>query len=165
MADPKQDESRWVGAWYETWERSLAAWWDKVLDTPEVLRSANQTLAAQVEARKAVHQTGQRWMERMNLPTRADLSRLVRIATLLEEKLLGLDDRLLDVHDRVIAAEREAVRARVEAAETRLLLLERIAALEERLREGTASSSASGPAVASASKPASTRRKREGGAP
>jgi hypothetical protein len=145
-----------MGEWYETWERSLAAWWDKVLDTPDVLRTANQSLAAQVEARKAMHQTGQRWMERMNLPTRADLSRLVRIATLLEEKLLGLDDRLLDVQDRVIAAEREAVRARVEAAETRLLLLERIAALEDRLREATASGSARGGAAPS-------RRKRGGG--
>jgi hypothetical protein len=146
-----------MGEWYETWERSLAAWWDKVLDTPDVLRSANQSLAAQAEARKAVHQTGQRWMERMNLPTRADLSRLVRIATLLEEKLLGVEDRLLDVQDRVIAAEREAVRARVEAAEARLVLLERIAALEERLREASAAEG-SGPV-------APTRRKRGGGAP
>lgn len=125
----KKATAEWVGAW----ERGMAAWWDKVLDSPEVLSAMNRTLAGQVEARRNLQRTGQRWMERMNLPTRADLSRITRIATLLEERLLSLEDTLLDLGDRLAATEKEAIRARVEAAETRIELMEKLATLEARL--------------------------------
>lgn len=136
---PPDDDDRaasWKKAtadFVQGWERSVAVWWDRVLESPEVLAALNKTLAGQVDQRRNLQQLGQRWMERMNLPTRADLTRLARIATLLEERLLAIDDRLLDLQDRVARAETEAVRARVDAAEARVELLERLAALEARL--------------------------------
>lgn len=136
MAKQKLEQPGQAGllqGWYESWERGMAGWWDRVLDAPEVLKTMNQTLAAQTEARRQVQQTGQRWMERMNLPTRSDLSRLLRIVTLVEERILGMEDRLLDMSERLIEAEKEAMRARVEAAEARLELAEKLAAIEERL--------------------------------
>lgn len=125
----------WLQGFYESWERGMAGWWDRVLDAPEVLKAMNQTLAGQTEARRQMQQTGQRWMERMNLPTRSDLSRLLRIVTLVEERILGMEDRLLDMGERLAEAEKEAVRARVEAAEARLELAEKLAAIEERLAQ------------------------------
>jgi hypothetical protein len=130
------DKSGWLAASAQHLERGMAAWWDRVLETPEVLQAMNQALGAEVDGRRSLQRTGQRMMEKMNLPTRHDLSRLLRITTLLEERLLSIDDRLLDMHDRVIAAEKEAIRARVEAAEARLELAETLAALEARLGGG-----------------------------
>ncbi|HMV67937.1 MAG TPA: hypothetical protein PKA64_13905 [Myxococcota bacterium] len=136
MAKQKLEQpgsSGWLQGWYESWERGMAGWWDRVLDAPEVLKTMNQTLAGQTEARRQMQQAGQRWMERMNLPTRSDLSRLLRIVTLVEERVLGMEDRLLDMSERLAQAEKEAIRARVEAAEARLELAEKLAAIEGRL--------------------------------
>lgn len=130
------DKAGWFAGSVDHAERGMAAWWDRVLETPEVLKAMNDALGAEVDTRRGLLRAGQRMMERMNLPTRADLSRLLRITTLLEERLLAIEDRLLELHERAAAAEREAVRARVEAAEARLELRERLAALEARLEAG-----------------------------
>ena len=122
----------WFAAQVEHAERGMAAWWDRVLDTPEVLKAMNDALGAEVDSRRNALRTGQRFMERMNLPTRADLSRLLRISTLLEERLLTIEDHLLEMNERLVNAEREAVRARVEAAEARMELREALAALAAR---------------------------------
>jgi hypothetical protein len=118
---------------YQQWERSMTAWWDRVLDSPDVLKALNGNLAAGVGARRGVRSASNRVLESMQLPTRDDLIRLTRIATLLEERLLSLEDRLLDMQDKLGEVEKEAIRARVEAAETRLTLEARLQALEARL--------------------------------
>jgi hypothetical protein len=135
MSEQATDDrwSRWSAELYHSWERGMTAWWDRVLDAPEVLDALNETLSGQVRTRSAARAAGQRWMERMNLPTRDDLTRLARIATLLEEKLLSMEDQLLAMRDHLGTVEKEAVRARIEAAETRLALTERLVALEARL--------------------------------
>ena len=125
--------SRWSNELYQSWERGMTAWWDRVLDAPEVLDALQETLAGQVKSRGAARAAGQRWMERMNLPTRDDLTRLTRVATLLEERLLSMEDQLLAMRDHLAAVEKESVRARIEAAETRLALTERLIELETRL--------------------------------
>lgn len=135
MSGKTQNTSGWMQSWYEQWERGLAGWWDRVLDTPEVLKGMNGALAGQVEARRQMLNSGQKWMERMNLPTRQDLSRLIKIVTLVEERILGMEDRVLDLQDRLAEAERETLRARVEAAETRLELVERLAAIDARIAQ------------------------------
>lgn len=150
MSGKTQNTSGWMQSWYEQWERGLAGWWDRVLDTPEVLKGMNGALAGQVEARRQMLNSGQKWMERMNLPTRQDLSRLIKIVTLVEERILGTEDRVLDLQDRLAEAERETLRARVEAAETRLELVERLAAIDARIAQVVATSPVSASASAGA---------------
>lgn len=148
MSGKSQNTSGWMQSWYEQWERGLAGWWDRVLDTPEVLKGMNGALAGQVEARRQMLNSGQKWMERMNLPTRQDLSRLIKIVTLVEERILGMEDRVLDLQDRLAEAERETLRARVEAAETRLELVERLAVIDARIAQVVAAAPVAASAVA-----------------
>jgi hypothetical protein len=133
MGGKGTENQGWMQAWYDQWERGLSAWWDRVLDTPEVLKGMNATLAGQVEARRQMMDAGQRWMERMNLPTRQDLTRMVKIVSLVEERLLGMEDHVLELQDRLAVAEKEATRARIEAAEARLELTERLGAIQAQL--------------------------------
>lgn len=136
MSDPQfKGFGKVSSEFYQHWERSMTAWWDRVLDSQDVLKAMNGNLAAGVDARRGAQRMGEKWLERMQLPTRRDLVRLTRIATLLEERLLGLDDRLLDMQDKLDSVEKEAMRARIDAAETKLVLLERIGELEARLAE------------------------------
>jgi hypothetical protein len=118
---------------YRHWEKAMTAWWDQVLESPAFLGGMGQQLAATSQARGAYERAVDDTMEKMHLPTRADMVRVARVCTLLEDRLLAQEDLLLAMKDRMDALERTALEARVEAAEARLELREKLEALEKRL--------------------------------
>ena len=118
---------------YEQWERAMTSWWDQALASPGFLGTLGRGLAAQSGARGAYERKVDAQMERMHLPTRKDLVRVTRIATLLEEKVLAQEDRLVELQDDLAAARREVVQARIEAAEARIELRDTLAALQQEL--------------------------------
>lgn len=131
MADTNDtvDFSKLSADLYRNWERAMAGWWDQVLESPSFLGAMGQNLAAQSQARAVYERSVDEQMERMHLPTRKDLVRVTRIATLLEERLLAQEDLLLQLKDQLAAAERAALTARIDAAEARLELRDSVAAL------------------------------------
>lgn len=122
---------------YTQWEKGMTSWWDQVLENPQFLKAMGDNLTQQARARRAYERAVDEGLEKAHLPTRTDLVRVARIATLLEEKILRLEDLLLDIQDKVASAEKEALKARIDAAEARVALEERLAAIEARL-EGAA---------------------------
>ncbi|RME26021.1 MAG: hypothetical protein D6798_07565 [Deltaproteobacteria bacterium] len=118
---------------YAQWESAVTAWWDTVLDSPDVLRASGDALGRLARARKQYEQAVDDNLTRLHLPTRSDLVRLTRIATLLEHRLVRFEDQLLEMQDKLAALEREALQARVDAAEARLEHREEMAALQARL--------------------------------
>lgn len=132
------DLSKLTGEMYRHWEKSMSAWWDKVLDSPDFLGALGQNVEAQAKARKAWETQVDRAMGEMHLPSRSDVVRLARVASLLEDRLLSLEDRLLAVQDQLGRIEKEALQARIDAAEARLDVQERLAAIEARLAPGAA---------------------------
>jgi hypothetical protein len=138
--NPFPEYSKLADAMADQWEKGMSAWWDQVLDSPAFVESMGKNLSAQVKARKQAEGVGEAWLHQMNLPSRADIARLGRISTLLEQKLLQMEDVLLELRDQLSAQqgrleliEREALQARVEAAEARLELRERLAALQQKI--------------------------------
>ena len=129
------DLSKLSGEMYRQWEKSMSQWWDQVLESPAFLNSMGGNLAAQAQARSGYEKAVDQSLEQLHLPSRNDLVRLTRIATVLEDRILGLEDRLLEMSDRADGLEREVLKARVEAAEARVEMRDRLAALESRLRE------------------------------
>lgn len=118
---------------WSQWESAMGAWWDKVLDSPDVMGALGGQLGQMAKGRKAYETAVDQNLGRMHLPTRGDLVRVLRVASLLEDRLLQNEDRLLELGDRLLRAEREALEARIEAAEARVELRERLAAMEARL--------------------------------
>ncbi len=118
---------------YNQWESAVTSWWDTVLDSPDVLGASGDALRSAARARKQYEQSVDQGLDRMHLPTKTDLVRLTRIATLLEERLLQLEDRLLGMQDKLVALERETVQARVDAAQARLEQRDGVSALQEQL--------------------------------
>jgi hypothetical protein len=118
---------------YDQWEQGMTAWWDQVLESPAFLSALGDTVANQSRARGQYAKAVDENLKRMHLPTRGDLVRVARIATLLEEKVLTVEDHLLSIQDTLGRIEKEAITARIDAAETRIELRERLNALEERL--------------------------------
>jgi hypothetical protein len=118
---------------YDQWERSMTAWWDQALASPGFLGTLGRGLAAQSGARGAYERKVDAQMERMHLPTRKDLVRVTRIATLLEEKVLAQEDRLVELQDELAAARREVVQARIEAVQARIEVRDTLAALQHDL--------------------------------
>ncbi len=112
---------------YRQWEKAMGGWWDTVLESPAFLGAMGQNLSAQTQARATWETTVDENLERMHLPTRKDLIRVARIASLLEDRLLAQEDMLLAMTDKLAAVERDAVQARIEAAEARLELRETLA--------------------------------------
>lgn len=121
---------------YKQWEQAMTAWWDQVLESPSFLHQMGRGLEQSARLRGAYETGVDEQLERLHLPSRSDLTRVARIAALLEERLLQVEDRLLEIQDRLARSEAEAVRARIDAAESRLELraaLERIEAMAARL--------------------------------
>lgn len=118
---------------YDQWEKGMTAWWDQVLESPAFLSAMGDNLTTTARVKGAYAKAVDENLTKMHLPTRGDLVRVARIATLLEEKVLSVEDRLLEIQDQLGRIEREAVTARIDAAETRIELRERLAALEQRL--------------------------------
>lgn len=137
---------------YQQWEQAMTTWWDQVLESPQVLKATGENLSTMARARRQYEEGMDQGMHQLHLPTRGDLVRVTRVATLLEERLLQLEDRLLQVQDLLEGMERETLQARVEAAEARLELRERLAGLEERLAalEGTPAAPSDGAPAATA---------------
>ncbi len=116
---------------YQSWEKAMGAWWDQVLQSPAFLGAMSENLASRTQARAAYERTMESAMDRMHLPTRKDIGRVARIATLLEERLLAQEDLLLTLKDQLVEAQRDAVQARIDTAQARLELhreLERLRA-------------------------------------
>lgn len=114
---------------YGHWERAMTSWWDQVLESPAFLGAMGKNVEGAAKARGQYERAVDDTMERMHLPTRGDVVRVARVATMLEEKLLQQEDLVLELRDRLAGMEREVVQARIEAAEARLELRESMAAL------------------------------------
>lgn len=140
MADPTADFKQFSDEMYQLWEQSMTTWWDQVLDSPEFLGASGKGLSQMAAARRAYEHQVDEQLTRMHLPTRADVTRLARIATLLEERLLKTEDTVLELKDtlddrneRITQLEKEVLQARVEATEARVELREALAALTDKL--------------------------------
>jgi hypothetical protein len=162
----ESDYTRASNELFRTWEKAMGAWWDEVLETPAFLGAVNAGMGANSKARGAYTAAVDKVLEQAHVPTRNDLIRVARIASLLEDRLLAQEDLLLDLRERLATAEKEALKARVEAAETRLelgskldLLLRRV----EALGGPDASSESSAPSDEGADTSAAARRTRRGG--
>ena len=121
------------GEMYAIWEKSMTQWWDQVLDSNTVLKAMGESLSAQTRARTGYEQSVDDTLTRMHLPTRSDVIRLAKIASMLEDRLLAQEDVLLEVRDLLTAMEKIAIQARIEAAETRLEMRDRLAELQARI--------------------------------
>lgn len=118
---------------YRIWERSMTQWWDQVLESDTFLKGLGDNLSTQSAARAQYERSVDESLARMHLPTRTDLTRLARIASMLEERLLQQEDVLLEMRDRMGQLEKEALQARIEATEARIEARESRAAMQERL--------------------------------
>jgi chromosome segregation ATPase len=139
-ADGTADFQQFTDDMYKMWEQSMATWWDQVLDSPEFLGASGKGLSAMANARRQYEANVDEQLTKMHLPTRGDLTRLARIATLLEERVLKMEDTVLEVKDllvereaRIQSLEKEVLQARIEATEARVELRETLAALKDQL--------------------------------
>ena len=71
----------------------------------------------------------------MHPPTRTELTRLARIATLFDERILEQEELLGDMRDSMAALENDARQARIVAAKARLEARYSLAALMARLAQ------------------------------
>lgn len=134
----RDDWSKKSGEAYRVWEKAMGAWWDKVLESPEVLKKVNENLKTQSQARRVYEDGIDTTMSNLHLPSRKDVVRVARIAGLLEEKILGVEDKLLAMEDRLERIEKETLRARIDAAEALLTVQDQLAATLARLDQLTA---------------------------
>lgn len=132
-AQAASDAARLSSEMYKTWEKAMGAWWDQVLETPAFLGAVNQNLAGAAKARGQWTSAVDQAMEQAHLPSRGDVVRMLKVATLLEDKLLAQEDLLLELRDRLDAAEREAIQARIEATEARIEARDTLRAVLARL--------------------------------
>jgi len=133
MSNPFGDFDKLSGDMYRHWEKAMTDWWDQILDDPGFLGAVGKNLEVGVRTRGTYQKSVDETLERMHLPTRSDLTRLARISSLLEDRLLSMEDTLLELGDKMESLERETIKARIESTETRLELRERLAGLEARL--------------------------------
>ena len=146
---------------YQQWEKSMTAWWDQVLESPSFLDATNKNVAGMARMRARYEEQVDEQLMKLHLPTRGDMTRLARIATLLEKRLLEMEDTILELRDgmatrdaAIARLEKETIQARIEAAEARLELRAKLDELAARFEgaptEGTE-------AAAKVSKPATKK--------
>ena len=125
--------SRMTGDIYRSWEKAMTRWWDQALDSPDFLSQLGDNLTMQSAARARYEEQVDQSMSAMHLPSRKDVVRLARIATLLEDKILTLEDRLLHLEDSLVRMERSALQARVDAAEALVAVSEKLDSIDGKL--------------------------------
>lgn len=118
---------------YRQWEQTMAKWWDTVLDDPTTVAGMGKNLAAQARMRGQWEEGVDRSMEAMHLPSRKDVVRLAKIASLLEDRIVAIEDRVLEQGDQLDRIEKETLRARVDAAEALITVQEKLQAIEDKL--------------------------------
>jgi hypothetical protein len=133
MADATPDMTKLSGEMYKAWESSMTQWWDQVLESPAFLKGLGENLSQQTQARKTYEDQVDQNLESWHLPTRSDLVRVTRIATMLEDRVLGLEDKLLAMEDRMVELQAETLKARVDAAEARVSSQEQLAEINAKL--------------------------------
>jgi hypothetical protein len=138
MAETYPDYAKFTSDVFKAWEKGMSRWWDDVLDSPVFMEQVGKNLSRMVKTRSVVDKTIDQSLSVMHLPTRADFTRLGRVVTLLEEKLLSVEDQVLDLSDALAASRKEALQARVEAAEARVELREALARIEAMLTNDSA---------------------------
>ncbi len=150
------DLSKLTGEWYRQWESSVSRWWDTVLDDPAFVKGMGDNLARNARTRASWEEGVDKSLEAMHLPSKKDLVRVARIASLLEDRIVALEDKVLAQADQLDRIEKETLKARVDAAEALLAVTDRLAAMDEKLDALTA-------AAGLPPKPSSARRaKKEG---
>lgn len=125
--------TRLTGDLYRSWEKSMTQWWDQVLDNPAFLNQLGENLTAQSAARAHYEDHVDQTMATMHLPSRKDVVRLARIATLLEDRILAMEDRMLELSDRLERMERDALQARVDAAEALVAVSDKLDSIDGKL--------------------------------
>jgi hypothetical protein len=90
---------------YAQWEQAMTGWWDQVLDSKEFLGASGKGLSGMAQMRQQYESQMDEQLTRLHMPTRGDLTRLARIATLLEERLLQVEDTMLETRDQLAARE------------------------------------------------------------
>src|SRR5690348_13647921 len=109
------------GELYREWERSVATWWNTVLDDPAFVRGMGDAAAGRGRAVAMAQESVDKTMEAWHLPSKRDLVRLSRIASMLEDRLVELEDQVADVIGALERIEKEALKARIHAAEARVM--------------------------------------------
>jgi hypothetical protein len=91
----KRSMDRWLGAW--------SAFLEETMNTPEFAALSGQTLNRVLDVQKPLRdqteETMQRWLEAVNMPSRADTIRLARQLNDVNARLDELGDRLDDIED------------------------------------------------------------------
>lgn len=118
---------------YRQWEKSMSTWWDGLLDDPTVIKGMGDNLAAQSRVRKGFEDQVDKTMQDMHLPSRSDVVRVARIASLLEDKVLALEDALLEQQDALTRIEKESLQGRIQSAESIVAVQERLDTIESKL--------------------------------
>jgi hypothetical protein len=129
----EDDVSKLGGEMYRNWEKAMTTWWDHVLESPAFVKSMGDGLGQASTARKAWTQQVDKTMADLHLPSREDVVRIAKIASLLEDRLLGLEDRLLAQADAMASLEKETLKARIDAADALVTVTDRLAAIDARL--------------------------------
>lgn len=149
MANPVPPDMKQMGdEMYKHWERAMGSWWDQVLETPAFLGAMGQNLEGMAGARGQYEKAVDEAAERMHLPSRSDVVRIAKVASMLEERLLQQEDLVLGLNDQLARLEREAVQARIEAAEARIELRDTLSAIRADLGRMSAPALAAPPAEA-----------------
>ncbi len=117
----------------KAWEKSVAAWWDEVLDSEAFLEAMGTNVAGGARGRASYEQGVDKGLEQLHLPTRKDMVRVARICGLLEDRLHQHEDQLLAMQDRLAELEKQNLQARIDAAEARLASQDKLAAIEAKL--------------------------------
>lgn len=125
------DASKLSGEMYRQWEKSMSSWWGQVLESPAFLSQLGQGAEAQAKARKSWEDNVDKTMGEMHLPSRSDVTRLAKVASMLEDRLLSLEDRLLAMQDQLDRIEKATLQARVDAAEALLAVQDKAADAKE----------------------------------
>lgn len=127
---PEFDPTKVSVEMYKAWEKAMGEFWDQILESPTFLDSMGKNLSASARARATYEKVVDEALSQAHLPTRTDITRVGRVAVLLEERLLQMEDRILTMQDRMSSLEKEALQARIEAAEARLELADRLGRIE-----------------------------------
>ena len=95
----KRSMDRWLGAW--------STYLEEVWTTPTFAAASGQALNRVLDVQKPIRDqtetTMQRWLEAINMPSRADIVRLARQLNDVNARLDDLGDQVDELHDAVAA--------------------------------------------------------------
>jgi polyhydroxyalkanoic acid synthase PhaR subunit len=97
------DPTKFGNQFYEQMETLFVDRFNELLHSHSFLSKVGKGVEAGLEGKKGFDDAMRQYLEKVNMPTREDIGKILQYLTRLESKIIGLEEKIEDLQDEIEA--------------------------------------------------------------